>query len=589
MSVSRHSLSASLLAVAIAFLVSLEPVLHAARVQDRELSLAERIFATATADEARLKETPFEQRDPGAYPRLIDLYRQVADAAAGTDLVDLARVRMADLTREMALRTGDAAQFENAVEIYRKLVTTRPDSPHIGAALVDIAQIYRYDLQDVDLAAAAYRDIVLRFPNTVASREADANIARLDTTSGGAGETSVVGAIVAPTAEVAMAASEDGVAPARILNVRSFAGPNYARIVVDLNRSISYRETREGTRLVYKLSGVELSDALLGRRLATPRGSIIEGMRVEQLGDGVRISVDLTTLGSASAFTSDDPVRLVIDMRGAGMRDTAPVKLDLVGSAGVASIGDLAKLAPEIVPEDIAPPPPLPGPEVAPAPSALSAPRPIRCIVLDPGHGGQDTGTIGPGGLAEKNVTLDIARRLRAALQAELPGVEIVLTRDGDRFISLDERTAVANARNADLFVSIHANASQSSNASGIETYVQDPEALKEPQNKKRGDQVYASVSFASQISASRSLAGFVQGSLVRGVSARNPNSAKDRGIKHASFAVLRGAHMPAILAEVSFVSNPEDENLLRTPGFRQRIANSLVAGIRGYVRSANR
>ena len=181
-----------------------------------------------------------------------------------------------------------------------------------------------------------------------------------------------------------------------------------------------------------------------------------------------------------------------------------------------------------------------------------------------------------------------VARRLRASLRAELPGVEIIMTRDSDRFVALEERTAIANARNADLFVSIHANASQQSSASGIETFVLDPNAASQTATAKDKDasQAYARVTFAAQFAESRSLAGYVQGSLVRGISAKSPSSAKDRGIKHASFAVLRGARMPSILAEVSFVSNPDDENRLRTPAFRQKIAASLTAGIRTYVRA---
>ncbi|MGB5037118.1 MAG: N-acetylmuramoyl-L-alanine amidase, partial [Blastocatellia bacterium] len=231
------------------------------------------------------------------------------------------------------------------------------------------------------------------------------------------------------------------------------------------------------------------------------------------------------------------------------------------------------------------------GPEAIP--DALAGPRPVHCIVIDPGHGGHDTGTIGPGGLSEKDVCLDIARRLRASLRAELPGVEIILTRDGDRFVSLEERTAIANARNADLFISVHANASQSKETSGIETFVLDPNAGKkegeadaELPKAKRASQIYASVGFGA---SSRALAGHVQGSLVRGISAKSPKAARDRGIKHASFAVLRGARMPSVLVEVSFVSNPEDENRLRTPAFRQRIASSLTAGVRSYVRTVGR
>ena len=248
---------------------------------------------------------------------------------------------------------------------------------------------------------------------------------------------------------------------------------------------------------------------------------------------------------------------------------------------------DVAGLAP-VAPRPDVPAPPAPiGPEAVPAPPAESGL--VRCIVIDPGHGGQDTGTIGPGGVCEKDVTLDVARRLRASLRAELPGVEILLTRDGDRFVPLEERTAIANARGADLFISIHANASQSQAASGVETYVLDPNAPRPEaaDAAKPASQAYATVSVGSQLAESRALASLVQGSLVRGISAKSQRAVKDRGIKHAPFAVLRGPRMPSVLAEVSFVSNPDDENRLRQPAFRQRIAASLAAGIRTYVRRA--
>jgi len=579
---SRRTIPAALAALVIAFWVSLEPALHAARVQEREPSLAERIYSAASEGERALRGRAFDERDPAEYPRVVDLYRQVTETAAGSPLADRALVRMADLTREMAIRTGDASQFGEAIDTYRLIVTGRPGSPYLGDALVAIAQIYEYELQDVDGATAAYRELQRRFPGSVAGREAAANLARLDTSAGGGAATSVIGAIVAPGAEVAYAADATG---ARVLNVRSFAGPNYVRIVVDLSGAAAFAERRFGTRVSYVLRGAELSDALLGRRLSTPRDSLLKGMRVEQMGDGVSLTLDLATLESAAAYLTDEPRRLVIDLRGAEARPLAPV------APGLPKREDVEDVIGRVMPAPAMPPdlPPLPGapaaPEIGTRPSARG---PVRCVVIDPGHGGQDTGTVGPGGLYEKDVTLDVARRLRASLRAELPGVEIVLTRDGDRYISLEERTAVANARDADLFVSIHANASQQSSASGVETFVADEAALKQARDAqaKRGNVAFASVSFASQASESRSLARFVQGSLVSGLSAKHPTSAKDRGIKHASFAVLRGAHMPSILAEVSFVSNPEDENRLRTPAFRQRIANSLTAGIRGYVRS---
>lgn len=577
MKLSRRNIPAALVAFAIAMWVSVEPALHAGRGQGGAPSLAERIFATASEGERALRAREFDERDPVEYPRVIDLYRQVVDAGGESALADRALVRMADLTRELAIRTGDATQFNVAVDTFRRIVTDRPSSPYVGDALVAIAQIYEFELQDVDGATAAYRELQRKFPGSVAGREAAANLARLDTSAAAGDGTSVIGAIVAPGAELAYTTAPDAV---RVLNVRSFAGPSFARVVIDLSGEPGLVERREGTRVRYLMRGAELSEALLGRRLSTPRDSLLRVMRVEQMGDGVVVILEAASLAEANAYFTGDSRRLVVDLRGESARPLPPLASGLTTPATVEDL--IAKAAPGSSTE-IGPPP---------APPELVAPkaerRAVRCIVIDPGHGGQDTGTIGPGGLYEKDVTLDVARRLRASLRAELPGVEIVLTRDGDRYVSLEERTAIANARDADLFVSIHANASQQSSASGVETYVADENAIKEARARQAGrpSEAFASVSFASQVAESRSLARFVQGSLVAGLSAKHPRSAKDRGIKHASFAVLRGAHMPSILAEVSFVSNPEDENRLRTPGFRQRIASSLTAGIRSYVRS---
>lgn len=599
---SLKTAPAIVLALAIGFFASVTPALLAARVEKHDQSLPEQIFESAFDRETALKTVEFENRSPDDYPRIIDLYRQVVDSAADPELQDKARMRMADLTHEMALRSGDAVQFLDAVDIYRTLVIRHPDSPYVSEALIEIAEIYEYELQDVDGATAAWREISRRFPQSVSGREAGANLARLDpATLGGDTGTDIVGTIGAPGAEVAKLAESAGPEPARVINLRTFSGPDYARIVVDLNHPIAYHEKREGTRIRYILPGSELSNSLLGRRLSTPRGSIVKQMQVEQFGDGVQISLELSSLDNAAAFLMDDPSRLIIDLRGvsakiAGSPNAKPVLQPRPGANAGTGKDFIDFLPAPATRPDVAPPPPPEGPNLLPPPPEVADKQPIRCIVIDPGHGGHDTGTIGPGGLAEKDVALDIARRLRASLRAELPGVEIILTRDNDRYITLEERTAIANARNADLFISIHANASQSSATSGIETYVLDPNAVKDAEGAKdkgapdapkvkQASAAYVSVGFGSQIAESRKLAGLVQGSLVRGISAKNPSSARDRGIKHASFAVLRGARMPSILAEVSFVSNPDDENRLRTPGFRQRIASALTSGIRAYVR----
>ncbi|HZZ15404.1 MAG TPA: N-acetylmuramoyl-L-alanine amidase [Candidatus Sulfotelmatobacter sp.] len=218
----------------------------------------------------------------------------------------------------------------------------------------------------------------------------------------------------------------------------------------------------------------------------------------------------------------------------------------------------------------------------------------IGRIVVDAGHGGHDTGTIGPNGLLEKDLVLDVALRLGKLLEQKL-GADVVYTRQDDTFIPLETRTAIANQNQADLFISIHANSSRDASARGVETYylnfTRSPEALEVAarENAVSDTSVHElqdlvkKIALKEKIDESREFAVTVQRALYSGEAAKNPG-VKDRGIKKAPFIVLIGANMPSILAEISFVSNPTDERKLRTPEYRQRIAESLYRGIARYA-----
>jgi N-acetylmuramoyl-L-alanine amidase len=226
-------------------------------------------------------------------------------------------------------------------------------------------------------------------------------------------------------------------------------------------------------------------------------------------------------------------------------------------------------------------------------------PEPLTTIVIDPGHGGHDAGAVGPSGLQEKELALDIARRVAALLQEDL-AVRVVLTRARDQFIGLRERTALANRERADLFVSIHVNAAPDSAAAGTETYFLSNEATDgaarraaEYENRlitgdtgARGGSpdVLRSILWDLaqsdfQQESSRA-AEALQNNLDRAL--RRPS----RGVKQAPFYVLGGAAMPAILVEIGFISNPQEEQRLRDDGYRDRIARALVAGVAAYKRS---
>ncbi|MGH9335901.1 MAG: N-acetylmuramoyl-L-alanine amidase family protein, partial [Vicinamibacteria bacterium] len=218
----------------------------------------------------------------------------------------------------------------------------------------------------------------------------------------------------------------------------------------------------------------------------------------------------------------------------------------------------------------------------------LSASR----VILDPGHGGYDPGTMNKKGLREKDVVLDIAKRVRKLLEAE--GMDVLMTRDKDVFIPLEERTAIANSKEADLFVSIHVNAARSTKPRGTETYylnlatTPDAEEVAARENavttRRLGElqTLIQQVMNNSRIAESRELAGRVQGSMseVLFTSRQDP---RNRGVKTAPFYVLLGAQMPAVLVEVAYLTNRKDAALLGDTGYRQKVAESIAVGIKVY------
>ena len=219
----------------------------------------------------------------------------------------------------------------------------------------------------------------------------------------------------------------------------------------------------------------------------------------------------------------------------------------------------------------------------------------VSRIVIDPGHGGHDPGALGPG-VTESELVLDVALRLEKLLN-KLPGVDVVMTRRDNEFIPLPERTAIANRESADLFLSIHANASNIPAAHGIETYFLNfasnvtTAAVAARENATSGQSMGAlqdvvrTITLTSKRDESRDFATYVQREMMASLKSTN-KTLKDLGVKQAPFVVLIGASMPSILAEISFVTNPQDAKLLKNSNYRQRIAQALFDGVRKYQTS---
>ena len=315
------------------------------------------------------------------------------------------------------------------------------------------------------------------------------------------------------------------------------------------------------------------------------------GCKLESSAGGVEARCDAALTATPAQRDVDDPVL-------AGWKVDGSQSILFLTGSGFRRVESFELRNPSRLVIDFMGKRPRGGKPSAPAAAAIvSAPRPI--VVLDPGHGGVETGAVGPGGLQEKEVVLDLARRLKVALERE--GYTAILTRDGDNVLPLDDRTAVANYNRAVLFVSIHLNASSRASAVGAETYFLSSESTDDeartlaalenkayaagdanspsppPSVGKDIELILWDLAQQRYLEESARLAESVQREL------NTLTGVRDRGVRQAPFTVLMGATMPAILVEVGFISNPEEESRLRDDGYRDRIVEGIARAVREF------
>jgi N-acetylmuramoyl-L-alanine amidase len=369
-----------------------------------------------------------------------------------------------------------------------------------------------------------------------------------------------------------------------VRDIRHWSNPNYTRVVIDVDGEVQYRFGRLSNpdRLYVDLLGAQMDPQLQGRSLDVS-DRYLKGVRgAQNQADVVRVVLDVKTLQDFHIFSIADPYRLVIDIKGTGNGTAGQSPLPPPSPRQQAAVSGQNRVGSD-------PPALLKGP---------AAPTDQRWhVVLDAGHGGKDPGAIGPSGAMEKDVVLDMARRLRDLMRQELQW-RVTLTRDTDVFIPLEERTAIANTKGADLFVSIHANSAERAEAHGIETYFldfgSDEQSMRVAAREnattvsKVSDlqRILRDLQMTSKRNESSLLAGSVQQALVQA-----PNGAKngrDLGVKHAPFLVLMGAEMPSILVETGFISNPGEERKLADPKHRAQAARAIFEGIKEYFATAN-
>jgi N-acetylmuramoyl-L-alanine amidase len=364
--------------------------------------------------------------------------------------------------------------------------------------------------------------------------------------------------------------------------------PDAVRITLELERETAFHEERldgpprvfvdlRNTRVVEPLKDVTIPFA----------DDVVRQARVgRQLDNRTRVVLDLQTAGRYSVYSLYNPYRIVIDFE----RTTPPAP------APAAPAVVLAENLPPPAPEPVVPPPAPPSTNGS---GGFSLSRQlglgISRIVIDPGHGGHDPGAQ-VRGLSEADLVLDLANRLEKLLLKE-PGVEVVLTRRANVYVALEERTAIANRSAADLFLSIHANASANATVRGFETYflnfATNPEAEAVAARENAGSSrtmnnlpdIVKSIALNNKIDESRDFATAVQSSMAERLR-RVDRTSRSLGVKQAPFMVLIGATMPSALAEVSFLTNRQEATLLRTQSYRQQLADALFNGVMKYQRS---
>jgi len=589
----------------------------------------------------QLLRRPVAQRRGADYAAIVALLAPVWEADPGGKEAAQAHFSAAAVYLDEAEDLHRAAAYEQAAAQYQALLKARPYSDFRRNAVWALAQLDWYHLDQRRQARPWLRDFVDRYPADPRVHLAEAQLRGITPppppilplevkATRRAAEPEEESPQTEPQPEVVPAQrrsrrrsaaplpADSPQAPAAATSVAGLhvsSTPDSASIVLDLAHEVRFErgEIPEAHRIYFDLEGADLP-------AATPRSvdvhnSPVSRVRVAQNRPGViRVVIDETRgAKSDTALFFPNPSRLVIAVHGAEpnpplpamarSRVSSPVRTESHGAAS-AMDDHAVHPVPTTATRLTAAPKPREDDDADDLREQVAQPTrtgqrsltralglKIGRIVLDAGHGGHDTGTIGVDDLDEKDIALDVVLRLGKLLKRRL-GADVVYTRHDDTFIPLEERTAIANRERADLFVSVHLNSSPDPSARGIETYylslTRNAHALDVAARENSGSQasehdlqnLVKKIALQDKLEESRELAEDLQASLSR---ATAENS---RGVKTAPFVVLIGAQMPSVLAEISFVSNSEDAARLRRPAYREKLALALYNGILRYVNS---
>jgi N-acetylmuramoyl-L-alanine amidase len=483
-------------------------------------------------------------------------------------------------------------QWEKCIDRFQVAYRSDATGPNAAESLYMVGLLYkglskksRRDA-DHDLAMDTFQRVKRQFPGTAFADKADVQLGNTNASKAVANsdEGDPLAGIIAQHQYGSNAGFKDATAQrtglVTVEGLRFWSNPSYTRIVIDADQ-----ETRFSHRLLKKDPSIkkpqrlyiDLSKSRLGKNIqkfVPINDELLSDARAGQYtGESVRIVVDIKSFKTYKIFSLKNPFRIVLDVWGqdtdrqVAVQKTTPAR----PSTG--------KLPPGAIARQL----------------ALGVSR----IVIDPGHGGKDYGA--PGylkGVHEKNVVLAIAKRLARKVEREL-GCDAVLTRTTDRYLTLEERTAIANTQNADLFISIHTNAVRDKRAYGIETFflnlATDDDAIRvaarenatSAKNISDLESILNDLMQNAKINESSRLAGMVQAEMCRHLKTKFSHI-RSKGVKQAPFYVLLGAQMPSLLVETSFISNPRECKRLTSEKYQEELCNGIILGIRKYIRETS-
>lgn len=481
---------------------------------------------------------------------------------------------LAHLYFQMYKRFNKEADLHEALAYYDDVVTLFPQHPYADDALYQTAKIYATELNDFKNASLIFARLLAVYPKGDMIVKAAEDLKAL--------KQGAIATLNLPVGEEQRAAisnmlqkkltpiegNNKKARTSEVVTLRHWSTKSYTRVVIETSEPVTYsghllkRDGDKPRRLYVNLSECQISRKL---QAAIPiKDGLLQRIRSAQFKPGtVRVVLDTQSLSDYKIFNLENPFRIVIDVKGAEEPAQAP-------PTEIVAIPDSApSLAQQL---------------------GLG----IRRVVLDPGHGGKDPGAIGIGGLREKDIVLQVAKKMARKITKEM-GIEVILTRKHDVYLRLEERTAMANTSRGDLFISIHANSAESPKAKGVETYYLDlatnaeemriaaAENASAAQKISNLQNIISSLMTNSKKNESSRLAGLVQTNLYNGLN-KQYRDISNHGVKKAPFIVLIGAQMPSILTEIAFISNPTEANRLVTDQYLEAIADHITNGIIEYA-----